>query len=226
MAGSLTSAGPRAQRSLGLKAFEESGIIGENIYMKRAFLILAVSAAMTAGLKAQEVSFDSLMSELPRAGASAAVVPAPAAVEREWLVLVFINGVNDLGILGFADKDINEMEQAGSTDKMAVLVEYGILGIDDPAARNLRFQRGSKTIYITRDADVSKITSPVIYTSNDADMGSAANLVRFVKRGMRRSTSVSVKFSPVSQCEMLAKSFMLAGLLREVAITSAKRPAL
>ncbi len=163
--------------------------------MKRVLLTLAVLAAMTMGLKAQGASFDSLMSDLPRPSAVEVSAPAPVdaapktsvtAAEREWLVLVFINGVNDLGILGYADKDINEMEQVGSSDKMAVVVEYGILGIDDEAGRNLQFPRGSKTIYITRDADASKITSPVIYPSNDADMGSEANLVRFVKRGLRK----------------------------------------
>ena len=115
-----------------------------------------------------------------------APVEVKAAAPREWLVLVFINGVNDLGLLGFADKSINDMEKIGSTDSMAVVVEYGILGQDGSASRNLRFQRGSKTIYVTKDANASAITSPVIYSSNDADMGSSANLVRFVKRGLRK----------------------------------------
>ena len=60
-----------------------------------------------------------------------------------------------------------------------------------------------------------------------ASSAGSSSAPRFsVKRGMRRSTSVSVKFSPVSQFEMPAKSCMLAGLLREVAITSEKRLAL
>ncbi|OGS05065.1 MAG: hypothetical protein A3I76_01505 [Elusimicrobia bacterium RIFCSPLOWO2_02_FULL_61_11] len=168
--------------------------MSENIDMKRAFLTLAVLAAMTLGLNAGAASFDTLMSDLPRPSAAEVSAPAPVdaapqaspAAEREWLVLVFINGVNDLGILGFANADINEMEAVGSSDRLAVVVEYGILGIDDNLGRNLQFQRGSKTIFVTRDADLSKITSPVIFNSNEADMGSEANLVRFVKRGLRR----------------------------------------
>jgi len=159
--------------------------------MKRVLLTLAVIAALTLGLKAQD--FDSLMSNLPRPAASPAA-SAPAApgtaaapAEREWLVLVFINGVNDLGILGFANKDINEMEAVGSSDKMAVVVEYNILGIDGEASRNLQFQRGSKTIYVNKDADPANITSPAILPpTNDTDMGSESHLVRFVKRGIRR----------------------------------------
>lgn len=167
----------------------------ENINMKRTFLLtLAAMAAMTMGLMAQDVSFDALYNNLPQPVAVAAPAPAVAAVPqdapaapREWLVMVFINGVNDLGILGFADKSINDMEKVGSTGKMAVVVEYGILGVTDPyGGRDLNFQRGSKTIFVTQDADDSKISSLPFYTSNDADMGSAANLVRFAKRGLRK----------------------------------------
>lgn len=150
---------------------------------------------MTMGLMAQDVSFDSLYNSLPQPVAVSAPAPvvtaavpqdAPAA-PREWLVMVFINGVNDLGILGFADKSINDMEKVGSTSNMAVVVEYGILGVSDPNGdRNLTFQRGSKTIFVTQDADEDKISSLPFYTSNDADMGSTANLVRFAKRGLRK----------------------------------------
>jgi hypothetical protein len=171
--------------------------MSKNISMKRAWILtLAALAALAMGGNAQVPAFDKSAAGLPdpvavspEASGSVPVVSTPTAsvpAQREWLVLVFINGVNDLGVLGFANKDINEMEVVGSSDKMAVVVEYGILGQDGSAGRNLQFQRGSKTIYITRDADTAAITSPVIYSSNDADMGSEANLVRFVKRGLRR----------------------------------------
>jgi hypothetical protein len=161
--------------------------------MKRTFLLtFAALAALSMGLMAQDVSFDSLYNNLPQPAVVA--VPAPTvtaapqdapAAPREWLVMVFINGVNDLGILGFADKSINDMEKVGSTKNMAVVVEYGILG-QTGGNRDLQFQRGSKTIFVTRDADENKITSLPFYTSNDADMGSTANLVRFAKRGLRK----------------------------------------
>ncbi|HAT71998.1 MAG TPA: hypothetical protein DCS63_04205 [Elusimicrobia bacterium] len=159
--------------------------------MKRTTPItLAAIAVLAVGLEAQEVSFDGLYSALPRPAASGdAAEPRAqhaAQVEREWLVMVFMNGVNDLGILGFSDRNINDMENVGSTDRMAVVVEYGIMGVDGAAGRNLRFQGGSKTIFVTRDADAAKITSPPFYSSTDGDMGSAANLVRFVRRAARR----------------------------------------
>ena len=163
--------------------------------MKRNWLItLAAIAAFATGLRAQDDAFSRLGSDLPRP-AAAPVVSAPApvntapsatAAQREWLVMVFINGVNDLGILGFANSDLNEMEAVGSTDQVAVLVEFGILGMDNNTDRNLQFQRGSKTVYITRDADANRVTSPVVYNSNTADMGSEAHFLRFIKRGLRQ----------------------------------------
>lgn len=163
--------------------------------MKRVWMSLALIAAMTMGLGAQGTSFEKSVSAAA-APAIAVEASVPAAVaapqastttaEREWLFLVFINGVNDLGILGYANSDINEMEAVGSTDRVAVVAEFGILGVDNTADRNLQFQRGSKTIYVTRDNNATDITSPVIASSNEADMGSEASLVRFVQRALRR----------------------------------------
>lgn len=164
--------------------------------MKRNILLITAAAitALMGNIRAQDVSFEGLSSGMAamQDGSPGAAVPAPAALpsastaaRHEWLVLVFINGVNDLGILGYADKNINDMEKAGSSDKVAVLAEFGVIGADS-ATRNLKFQRGSKTLFIRNDADTGAITSPVIYAANDADMGSPAHLVRFAKRGLRR----------------------------------------
>jgi hypothetical protein len=186
--------------ALGLKTFDKSQVAVNNIsgvIMKKVLTIMfAAIAALTMGLAAQDVSFESLGANLPKpeaapvavsAGVPVSAAPAAApAAPREWLVMVFINGVNDLGILGFAKGSINAMEQVGSTGKMAVVVEYDMLGQDGSAGRNLQFQRGAKTLYITKDNDPDNITSVPFYNSPDADMGSAANLVRFAKRGIRR----------------------------------------
>ena len=165
--------------------------------MKRNILLIAATAllALMANIKAEDVSFENLGSGVAaiKAGSSSIATPVPApvasaavpAAQREWLVLMFINGVNDLGILGFADKSVNEMEKVGSTDKVAVVTEFGVIGAD-AASRNIKFQRGSKTLFIQKDSDPVTITSPVIFTSNDTDMGSPSHLVRFVKRGIRQ----------------------------------------
>lgn len=166
--------------------------------MKKIFFSAIVALALVAAdLNAQGARGDlfsgAVQSGLPQASGPTAVA-GPAAVdnaaspaaEREWLIMVYISAVNDLGILGFAEKSINELEKIGSTGRVTVVVEYGMLGVSDPGTRNLEFQRGSKTISITRDSDPGRITSPVIYSSNDTDLGSAAHLTRFAKRGIRR----------------------------------------
>ena len=147
-------------------------------------------AAPATDLRAQSPSFKNSPAGLAeiKAGVPAGVSPAPEVsppVRREWLILVFISGVNDLGLMGYADKSINSMENAGSSGKVTVLAEFGMLG-SDPSTRNIRFQRGSKTLFIRKDTDPDAVTSPVIYASNDTDMGSVEHLVRFVKRGLRR----------------------------------------
>lgn len=156
-------------------------------------------AALAAGLSAQDLTLENAMSGLgkgnvpvPSVSAPADVapqaVPAASSASREWLFLVFVNGVNDLGIQGYADKDINEMEQVGSSDRMAVVVEYNKLGMDDPFSGNLQMQRGTRTVYVNRDADTTKITSPQAlppYTKS-VDMGSARHLMMFARRAIAR----------------------------------------
>ncbi|MFA6435336.1 MAG: clostripain-related cysteine peptidase [Elusimicrobiales bacterium] len=158
---------------------------------KTLLLIAAALSALIVNLNAQELPFERLPAE-PRIDAFP--VPAPAPVyeqkasppaKREWLVLIFMNAVNDLGILGYADGSINDLEKAGSTDKVAVLTELGMLGTD-PASRSLKFQHSSQTLFIQKDSDPKTINSPALYEAGDPDMGSAAHLVRFVKRGIRR----------------------------------------
>ncbi|HBE88031.1 MAG TPA: hypothetical protein DDW67_02695, partial [Elusimicrobia bacterium] len=159
-----------------------------------SFLIALLAASFAAAGSFEDLYRNAAGAEgvaapvaIPEAGAVAAV-PAEepaAAEEREWLVLVFISGVNDLGILNFANDDVNEMEQVGSTDKVAVVVEYNILSTDGSAANTLQFQRGAKTLHVQRDADPA-ITSPVIHESNDLDMGSWRHLVKFARRNILR----------------------------------------
>ncbi len=157
--------------------------------MKRSWMMtLAVLAAMSMGLSAQDLQFGALpvpSAAVPQASGPApvnAAAPAPAA-QREWLVLVFMNGVNNLGIWGCLTNNLNQMEAVGSTDKVAILAEYGLLSAGD--AQSLQFQQGAKTVYIKRDADTNRVTSPVVYTSNFSDMGNADNLVLFAKRALR-----------------------------------------
>ncbi|MEI7481345.1 MAG: clostripain-related cysteine peptidase [Elusimicrobiota bacterium] len=166
--------------------------------MKRNILILAVAAlaALMVNIKAEDISFERLSAGVGeiRAESSNIPDPFPAAAEiskttpaapPEWLILIFINGVNNLGIAGFADKNINAMEKIGSTDKVAVVTEFRTLG-RDPDSFNITFPRASNTILIQKDDLPSIITSELIASNNDKDMGSADHFVRFARRNIRK----------------------------------------
>ncbi|MDA8130203.1 MAG: hypothetical protein M0011_01735 [Elusimicrobia bacterium] len=59
-------------------------------------------------------------------GLASAEVPVPAPdsrPSRDWTVLIYVSARNNLGLE--AIKDVNEMEAAGSTARVAVAVEMG-----------------------------------------------------------------------------------------------------
>ncbi|MCX7648738.1 MAG: hypothetical protein N2Z60_09010, partial [Elusimicrobiales bacterium] len=102
--------------------------------MKKIIKILTVFVIFSIPLKSQEVDLLSGYEELLKSTTTAPPSSVGAAIDRtqdgvikdkyEWLVFVFINGVNDLGILNLSVNDINEMETVGSTDKVAVVAEH------------------------------------------------------------------------------------------------------
>ena len=159
-------------------------------------LTLAALTALSMGLMAQGAGFDELYKSLPQPVATtAAAVPVPAEVapkggaaqagEREWLVMVFLNGRNNLWSSGIAD--INEMETVGSTDKMAVTVQLGLLQDRGTGARFL-IQKDTQfpvTNLIAGDRNIAHITSVGVKVPN-ADMGSWRHLVDFAKWSIRR----------------------------------------
>ena len=118
-----------------------------------------------------EVSDSKAISAVPLVSA---VVPVPiptAAVDEvqapaeipEWLVMVFINARNNLWQAGIID--INEMETVGSTAKIAVTAELGLLQ-----------DKGNSTrFFIQKDNDNSRISSPGEKVMN-SDMGSYKHL--------------------------------------------------
>jgi len=157
---------------------------------------MTLAAAITAliiNAEAQDLSFDGLQAGLARIKSAGAAEPAPApapalktptaaqsrpAAEREWLVLVFMNGRNELW--QNAIKDVNEMELIGSTDKVAVTVELG-----------LSQDRGdSSRLYIRKDTTAEannlagKIVSPAVKVSG-SDMGNWKHFVDFARWSYR-----------------------------------------
>jgi len=106
-----------------------------------------------------------------------AAIPNKSA-EREWLIMVYMSGVNDLGILGYVDKNINAMENVNFTNKVSVVVHYNAIRADEN--KNLQFQSDSETLHIRHDSDINKVTSLHILSKYNSDMGDGDHLSRFV----------------------------------------------
>lgn len=92
------------------------------------------------------------------------------AAKKDWTLLVFINGHNNLD--SFGAFNINQMESVGSTDRVNVVVQWASL-----AAKT------TKRLYIQKDNDLSNVTSPVVMDMPTVDMGDKNSLLDFIKWG-------------------------------------------
>ncbi len=99
------------------------------------------------------------------------------SAKREWLILVYMSGVNDLGVLGYVDKSINAMESVKLTNKISVVVKYN--GINTDKNKHLQFQGDSVKLHIRHDSDINKINSPAFRSKYNSDMGNYKHLCRF-----------------------------------------------
>ncbi len=98
-------------------------------------------------------------------------VKADVTSEKEWTLLLFINGDNNLSSAG--KEDINEMEKIGSTDDVNIIVEF------DSAGSN-----GTWRYYIEKDDNSSSITSPVVQDLGEQDTGDWQHALDFFKWGV------------------------------------------
>ena len=127
--------------------------------------------------------------DLPAAELTAASEPNRASV-KEWTVLIYVSARNNLGLE--AIKDVNEMEAAGSTDKVNAVVEMARIvtkpdfnpfsSVQEPVPPQADWT-GSRRFLIKKDADPLTITSPVLAHFPDADMGDWRHLAEFIAWG-------------------------------------------
>lgn len=97
---------------------------------------------------------------------------AQPLAEKDWTVLVFLNGINNLDSYGA--EDINEMEKVGSTDNVNVVVEWGSY-----SARKV------KRLLVTKDENTNVVSSPILQDLGLRDMGSYKELIDFVSWGIK-----------------------------------------
>lgn len=161
------------------------------ILKKSAAVCVLIAAAAT--LASAEINFDgpsntSLRQEMDNLGLKPPkAVPVEvkgqanlsSGVPKEWTVMVYINGKNDLE--RFALMDVNEMESIGSSDKVSVVVELGRMDGYDASDGDWK---GSRRYLIQKDNDADKITSPVLQDLGKVDMGDYRHLIDFAKWGM------------------------------------------
>lgn len=93
-----------------------------------------------------------------------------AQPEKEWTMLVYINGHNNLDPFGQAD--INEMEEVGSTEQVNVVVQWASLT-----------NKTTKRLLVEKDTNKNQVTSPIVQDLPTVDMGDYKNLVDFIRWG-------------------------------------------
>ena len=98
-------------------------------------------------------------------------VKALPLAEKEWTFLLFLNGHNNLS--SFGDMNLKDMEKSGSTDKVNLVVEWG--KADDEMTHRL---------LVEKSTDPTKVSSPMIMSRKNVDMGDYHNLVDFAKWGI------------------------------------------
>jgi hypothetical protein len=108
---------------------------------------------------------------------ASSVMPLPLLATASWTVMVYLDGDNDLE--SAAIDDVNEMEVAGSTDDVNVVVQFDRCDSYDTSNGDWKT---CKRYYITKDTNGydSTIVSTLISDLGEKNMGDPATLQDFV----------------------------------------------
>jgi len=140
-------------------------------------MAMSLSASLYAGFNFDNPKGNDFKAELSNLEVNAPV-PAAATLDnkpvKEWTIMVFVNGKNNLE--RFAMLDLNEMEMIGSTDKVNIVAELGrIKGYDTSDGDWVSARR----YLVQKDSDFTKITSPIVADLGKVDMGDYKHLIEF-----------------------------------------------
>lgn len=97
----------------------------------------------------------------------------------DWTLLVYIDGDNNLELAGVID--VNEMEAAGNSDRVNVLVQLDRVAEYTNTDGNWT---GARRYEIRPDSNPNKITSPVVADLGEVNMGDGAALTDFLVWGI------------------------------------------
>lgn len=98
--------------------------------------------------------------------------------KTEWTFMWFINGKNDLE--SSALMDINQLELAGSSGKINIVVQLGRMKGQDGDDSSDGDWTGVRRYFIIKDTDTGRINSPVLEDLGKRDMGSWKELSEFI----------------------------------------------
>jgi clostripain len=99
---------------------------------------------------------------------------APAPHQKEWTILVYEDGDNNLE--GAGVHDLNEMETVGSNDDINVIVQFDRSPGNDNTNGNWS---GAKRYYVTKDSDFNTISSTELSDLGDTNMGDPRTFINF-----------------------------------------------
>ena len=100
--------------------------------------------------------------------------------QKKWTFLVYMNGANNLE--EFGSLNVNQMEQVGSTSNINVVVQFKrISGFDSSDGD----WKNTRRYFVQKDSDTSHISSLLLSTREDADMGKWQTLREFVDWGVK-----------------------------------------
>lgn len=111
-----------------------------------------------------------------------------AMPEKDWTVLCFINGDNNLELASMLG--VNVMERVGSTENMNVVVQIDRIsreqlgdGADSDAMLDGNWST-SRRYFVQKDSRPFELNSILLEKMGEVDMGSQKNFVEFCKYGM------------------------------------------
>ena len=141
---------------------------------------LICNAGVSLDFQGQTYNSNTSNVPAPQAAARGVAVSKPAkAAPKKWTVMVFMNAKNNLELAGLYN--VNQMETVGSSNDVNIVAELGRMNGQKQGDTHLDGDwTGARRIYVQKDADEEKITSPVVDKLDKVDMGDYKRLVDFV----------------------------------------------
>jgi len=128
----------------------------------------------------KKLSRPSSDSNLPFPNTEISAMPSKESEKSKWTIMVFVNGKNNLE--EFAFKNIYQMEKIGSDENIRVVVELGRMG----NVPNDGDWKGCRRYLIQKAKDTDKISSPVVASIPNCDMGDYRHAIDFGKWAMSK----------------------------------------